>query len=67
MDHEDFHAFIVDVFVLNSAVSRHIADHHHDVIKRKYFRATDPLWGESTGHRWIPVTKANDAKLWRFF
>ena len=24
------------------------------------------LWGESTGHRWIPLTKANDASLWCF-
>ena len=22
-----------------------------------------PLWGESTGHRWIPLTKASDAEL----
>ena len=22
-----------------------------------------PLWGESTGHRWIPFTKASDAKI----
>ena len=26
----------------------------------EFFRVTDPLWGESTGHRWIPLTKAND-------
>ena len=25
------------------------------------FRVTGPLWGESTGHRWIPLTKASDA------
>ena len=25
-----------------------------------------PLWGEFTGHRWIPLTKASDAELWRF-
>ena len=30
------------------------------------FRVTGPLWGESTGHRWIPLTKANDAELWCF-
>ena len=30
------------------------------------FRGTDPLWGEFTGHRWIPLTKASDAKLWCF-
>ena len=27
---------------------------------------TGPLWGESTGHRWIPLTKASDAELWCF-
>ena len=26
-----------------------------------------PFVGESTGHRWIPLTKANDAELWYFF
>ena len=30
------------------------------------FRVTGPLWGESTGHRWIPPTKASDAELWCF-
>ena len=30
------------------------------------FRVTDTLWGESTVHRWIPVTKASDAELWCF-
>ena len=28
------------------------------------FHVTGPLWGESTGHRWIPLTKASDAELW---
>ena len=28
------------------------------------FRITGPLWGESTGHRWITLTKASDAVLW---
>ena len=27
------------------------------------FRVTGPLWGESTGHRWIPLTKASDAEM----
>ena len=31
------------------------------------FRITDPLWGEFTYHRWIPLTEANDAELWYFF
>ena len=30
------------------------------------FRATEPLWGESTGDWWIPPTKASDAELWWF-
>ena len=30
------------------------------------FPVTGPLWGESTGHRWIPLTKVSDAELWCF-
>ena len=30
------------------------------------FRVTGPLWGESTGHRWIPLTKTSDTELWCF-
>ena len=30
------------------------------------FRVTGPLCGEFTGPRWIPLTKASDAKLWCF-
>ena len=30
------------------------------------FRVTGSLCEESTGHRWIPVTKASDAELWCF-
>ena len=30
------------------------------------FRVTGHLRGEFTGHRWIPRTKASDAKLWCF-
>ena len=32
----------------------------------RFSAATGPLWGESTGHRWIPLTKASDAELWCF-
>ena len=39
---------------------------HDDVIKWKHFRVTGPLWGEFTGPRWIPRTKASDAELWCF-
>ena len=31
------------------------------------FRVTGSLWGEFTGHRWIPFTKAGDVELWFFF
>ena len=29
-------------------------------------RVTGPLWGESTGHRWIPLAKTSGAELWCF-
>ena len=38
----------------------------HDDINGNIFRITGPLWGESTGHRWILLTKASDADLWCF-
>ena len=34
---------------------------HHQI-----FCVTGPLWGESTGHQWIPLTKVSDAELWCF-
>ena len=40
--------------------------YHDDVIKWNIFLVTGTLWGVSTGHRWIPLTKASDAELWRF-
>ena len=30
------------------------------------FRDIGPLWGESNGDKWIPLTKDSDAELWRF-
>ena len=30
------------------------------------FRITGPLWGESTCHWWIPITKASDVEFWCF-
>ena len=39
---------------------------HDDVIKWKHFPVTDPLYGEFTGRRWIPRTKASDVELWCF-
>ena len=37
--------------------------HHH---MEKFFHVTVPLWRESTGHMWIPFTKASDVELWCF-
>ena len=31
------------------------------------FRVTGTLWGEPTGHRWIPLPYAGDAELWLMF
>ena len=39
---------------------------HDDVIKWKHFRVTGLLLEESTGNRWIPLTKASEAELWFF-
>ena len=40
---------------------------HDEDIKWIFFLVTGRLWGESTGHRWIPLTKASDAELCFFF
>ena len=41
---------------------------HDDVIKWKHFCITGPLWGESTGHQWIPLTKDSGVEFgWVFF
>ena len=36
---------------------------HDDVIKWKHFQRYWPLWRESTGHRWIPLTEASDTEI----
>ena len=39
----------------------------YDMLLRQFWRSFyHPLWGESTVHRWILLTKASDAKLWCF-
>ena len=38
-------------------------DIHDDVINGNLFRVTGPLWGESIGHRWLPLTKASFVEL----
>ena len=42
-----------------------LSELHDDVIKWKHFPRYW-LFGESTGDRWIPLTKASDAELWCF-
>ena len=39
---------------------------HDDVSERNSFQVTGPLWGDSTSHRWVPLTKATNAKLGLF-
>ena len=34
--------------------------------KGKIFHVTGPLWGESTGYRWLPLTEASDMEHWYF-
>ena len=37
---------------------------HDDVINWNIFHVTGPLWGVSTGFRWIPITKASGDEIW---
>ena len=39
---------------------------HDDVIKWKHLSHYCHLYGEFTGHRWMPHTKASDVELWCF-
>ena len=45
-------------------------EHHHfsmlTTSNGNILRVTGPLWGEFTGHQWIPLTKVSDAELWCF-
>ena len=40
---------------------------HVTTSRGNIFRVTGPLCGESTGHRWMPLTKASDADLLVFY
>ena len=53
------HDFMVPYEAMNLA--------HNVVIKWKHFRVTCPLWGETTGHRWIPLTKTSHVERWCLF
>ena len=37
---------------------------HHQM--ERFFHVTGPMWEESTGHQWIPLTKASEKDLWCF-
>ena len=37
---------------------------HDHIIKWKHFPPYGPLWGESTDHWWIPLTKASNVEIW---
>ena len=41
----------------------HGLNYHTMSSQKKIFHITGPLWGESTSHRQIPLTKASDAEL----
>ena len=64
------------VYMLSASVSRDLPDTSHHVFEKirdmltssngNIFRVTGPLYGEFTGHRWIPRKKASDAEPWCF-
>ena len=37
---------------------------NEDLVRRKLFHITGHLWGESSGHRWIPLKRP---VMWNFF
>ena len=43
--------------ILKDVVETNVCDVHNDVMRWKHFHITDPLWGESIGYQWIPLTK----------
>ena len=59
--------FFIDRFPLHI---KHRTPHVNVVMMTSWngdiFRVSGPLWGESIGHRWIPLTKASDSELWCF-
>ena len=51
-----FKLYLIDIHIKNMMTSS----------KGSIFRVTGPSCGESTGHRWTPLTKASDAEHWCF-
>ena len=50
--------------IIHNGIIARLLGRNDDVIKWKHLPRYGPLWGELTGHRWIPITKATDAELW---
>ena len=48
---------------LNMAAPKNSHKIHDGAIKSKHFPCYSPFVRETTGHRWIPLTKASDAEL----
>ena len=48
--------------VMHRAINKYMMTSSNENI----FCVTGPVWGESTGQRWIPFTMASDAELWCF-
>ena len=64
--HDAHFVYLVALEVVSTNTDTRNHYWHGNVIVEIFFRATGPLRGESTGHRWIPLTKASDAELWCF-
>ena len=44
-----------------------VHDYDNAIILKEALSAfTGPLWGESTAHQWIPLTKGSGAEFWGF-
>ena len=52
--------------VFTATIGAKIVSHMMTSSNGNIFCVTGPLRWESTGDRWIPLTKANDAELWCF-
>ena len=54
-------------WLFSQNLMKHCLVHMMTSLNENIFHVTSPLWGESTGHQWIPLTKASDTELWCFF
>ena len=57
-----FKIIIVILLATNFVIARVKGRRHQMEASLHYW----PLWGETTGHRWIPLTKASNVGLWCF-